>query len=159
MQREESIVKKLSEQFGFLDVSNAARKPRRIWIGAPLDKLRSVLEYAVKNLNFGILCTITGLDEGENFGFIYHLADENGIVLNLKTTLPKVSPFIDTITDLFACAEIYEREIVDLLGVKVNGMAEGNRYPLPDEWPKGQYPLRKDWDPDVLKKGEDSSDG
>jgi Ni,Fe-hydrogenase III component G len=34
---------------------------------------------------------------------------------------------------------------VDLLGIKVNGLASGHRYPLPDNWPKGEYPLRKDW--------------
>ena len=34
---------------------------------------------------------------------------------------------------------------MDLLGIKVNGLAEGQRYPLPEDWPKGDYPLRKDW--------------
>jgi Ni,Fe-hydrogenase III component G len=29
----------------------------------------------------------------------------------------------------------------------VTGLPEGSRYPLPDNWPEGQYPLRKDWKP------------
>ena len=36
---------------------------------------RAVFEHAVKKMGFSILCIITGLDEGENLGFIYHLAD------------------------------------------------------------------------------------
>jgi Ni,Fe-hydrogenase III component G len=36
---------------------------------------------------------------------------------------------------------------VDLLGIQVQGLPTGNRYPLPDDWPANQYPLRKDWQP------------
>jgi len=52
---------------------------------------------------------------------------------------------IKTITDIFPPADIYERELEDLLGAKVDGLGDGKRYPLPDDWPKGEYPLRKDW--------------
>lgn len=151
-EREELIVKKLSGQFGSLDVANAVRRQRRIWIAVPVDEIRSVLEYAVQSMDFSILCAITGLDEGANIGLIYHVADNNGIVLNLKTAIPKDRPDMDTVTGIFASAEIYEREIADLLGVKVRGLPEGKRYPLPDDWPQGQYPLRKDWDPGILEK-------
>jgi len=37
---------------------------------------------------------------------------------------------------------------MDLFGAKVEGLPEGPRYPLPDDWPKNQFPLRKDWKPD-----------
>jgi membrane-bound hydrogenase subunit beta len=33
-------------------------------------------------------------------------------------------------------------------------LPEGFRYPLPDDWPANQYPLRKDWSPEDLKKKE-----
>jgi Ni,Fe-hydrogenase III component G len=49
------------------------------------------------------------------------------------------------VTDRFPSAHIYERELIDLLGAKVEGLPPGNRYPLTDDWPKDQYPLRKDW--------------
>ncbi len=61
---------------------------------------------------------------------------------------------LKTITDYFSSAEIYERELVDLLGVRVEGLKEGKRYPLPDDWPAGQYPLRKDWKVEMLKQKE-----
>jgi Ni,Fe-hydrogenase III component G len=56
---------------------------------------------------------------------------------------------------LFVGAEIYERELVDLLGVKVEGLPSGNRYPLMDDWPKDQFPLRKDWKPPVEESKEE----
>jgi Ni,Fe-hydrogenase III component G len=77
--------------------------------------------------------------------FIYHLAQDTGILLNIKISVPKASPVLMTVSGYFPGAEIYEREVVDLLGAKVEGLPPGNRYPLIDDWPAGQYPLRKDW--------------
>jgi Ni,Fe-hydrogenase III component G len=91
------------------------------------------------------MCLITGLDEGEDLGFLYHVANESGTILCLHTKAPKAEPVIHSVSDRFPSAHIYERELVDLLGAKVEGLPPGNRYPLPDDWPEGQYPLRKDW--------------
>jgi len=112
-----------------------------------------VFDYAVKQMKFLHLCTITGLDEGENLAFIYHLAQDSGILLNLKTSVPKDNPVLKTVMPYFAGAEIYERELVDLLGAKIQGLPAGHRYPLTDDWPKGQFPLRKDWKPLGGKEG------
>jgi len=37
-----------------------------------------------------------------------------------------------------------------MLGVQIEGLPPGKRYPLPDNWPAGQYPLRKDWKTEML---------
>jgi Ni,Fe-hydrogenase III component G len=100
-----------------------------------------------------MLSAITGLDDGETFGIIYHLANDNGIMLNIKTSISKSDPALKTVTGYFPSAEMYEREMADLLGINVKGLTEGNRYPLPDDWPAGEYPLRKDWQ--ALKKLEE----
>ena len=47
---------------------------------------------------------------------------------------------------------LHEREIVDLFGVEVEGLPDGPHYPLPDGWPEGNYPMRKDWDPKKFNK-------
>jgi Ni,Fe-hydrogenase III component G len=70
-----------------------------------------------------------------------------GIMLNIKIKAPKTNPVIPTITDMFPSAEIPEREVEDLLGAKVDGLAAGRRYPLPDDWPQNDHPLLKDWKP------------
>jgi len=41
---------------------------------------------------------------------------------------------------------LYERELLDLLGITPRGHPDPRRLVLPDDWPGG-YPLRKDWKP------------
>ena len=131
--------------FPSLEGKMRVQRERRLWVDVGLDAFRPVFDRAVDDLGFGILCIITGLDEGEELGFIYHIANEAGTILSLHTRVPKDRPVIASVTDRFPCAHIYERELVDLLGARVEGLPPGNRYPLPDDWPEGQYPLRKDW--------------
>jgi len=113
----------------------------------PTDEIGAVLEQVIAEMGFTILCTITGLDLGETLGVIYHMARENGVVLSLEIHVPKAQPLVQSITARFPAAEMYEREMEDLLGIQVQGLAEGRRYPLPDAWPANEFPLRKDWKP------------
>ncbi|MCX5656681.1 MAG: NADH-quinone oxidoreductase subunit C [Candidatus Omnitrophica bacterium] len=112
-----------------------------------LDKFDEVFDYVVKEMHFSELSTITGMDKGDDFAAIYHLNREGKIILSLKVSLNKENPAVKTVTSYFPGADIYEREIMDLLGIEVKGLAPGNRYPLPDNWPKSEHPLRKDWKP------------
>jgi NADH:ubiquinone oxidoreductase subunit C len=88
---------------------------------------------------------ITGLDLGDRFEIIYHLYNDDGVLLNLKTYISREDPRIPTVTGIFPGVFLYERELMDLFGILVEGIPEGRRYPLPDDWPDGEYPLRKDW--------------
>ena len=92
------------------------------------------------------LGTITGLGcLVSNFEVIYHFYDRAGLVFNLKVFTPRENPIIPSVTSVFPGVFFYERELMDLLGIVVEGTPPGRRYPLPDGWPEGQYPLRKDW--------------
>ena len=154
MTNEENILNELVNKFPFLKDKVKIQRERRVYAEVPYRNFDEIFQYAIKNLNFSVLCTITGFDEGQAFGFMYHLARPAGITLNLKTNVPKETPIIKTITGYFPNADIYEREIKDLFGVKVEGLAPGKRYPLPDDWPAGSYPLRKDWKADPPKTKE-----
>ena len=145
MTKEENIQSELIKKFGFLEGKVTVRRQRRVFADVTPENFTKVFEYALKNLSFVMLCTITGLDETTTIGFIYHIAREDGIMLNIKVSVDRDNPVIKTITEYFPGADIYERELMDLLGVKVQGLPEGKRYPLSDDWPAGEYPLRKDW--------------
>ncbi|MBI4708087.1 MAG: NADH-quinone oxidoreductase subunit C [Candidatus Omnitrophica bacterium] len=149
---EQNIMQNLVKEFNFLEGNITQPRERRIFLRVGLDKFTNVLDYLMKHFNFTHLCTITGLDEGENLSFIYHLTKEGGILINIKVSVPKENPVIKSIIPYFAGAEIYERELVDLFGAKVEGLPQGNRYPLTDDWPVGQFPLRKDWKQEMLDK-------
>lgn len=147
--REIKIKQHLLSKFSYLKDKVRVQRDRRVYAEVDYGNFIEVFEYAIQKLNFTFLCTITGLDEGDKISFIYHLTTQSGIILNLKTGVPKEKPILKTIIGYFRGAEIYERELVDLLGVKVEGLPEGKRYPLPDDWPLDQYPLRKDWKPNA----------
>ena len=145
MTNEENIQKELLTRFDFLNDKIKLQRPRRIFVEVPAEKFCEVLEFAVKDMKFSILCAITGYDDGVMLNFLYHLASDKGIVLNLRINTPREKPLIKTITEYFPSADLYERELMDLLGTQVEGLPAGRRYPLPEDWPKGEYPLRKDW--------------
>ncbi len=143
---EETIVRQMQERFGLPAEAVKIQRARRVTIEVPQDRFDEIFAYTVRDLDFTNLCTMTGLDEGDRYAFIYHLAaKDNRIVLNLKTFTPRDGAEIHSVTGFFPSAEMYEREVSDLLGVTVTGLQEGRRYPLPDNWPDGQHPLRKEW--------------
>jgi len=135
----------LVKQFPDLAERVRVQREKRLYVAVEYARFRDVFNYAIDGLCFPILCTITGLDDGENISLIYHLADETGTIMNIQTAIPKQDPVLATVMDRFPAAEIYERELIDLLGVKVPDLPAGKRYPLPDNWPANEYPLRKDW--------------
>ncbi|MCL2832432.1 MAG: NADH-quinone oxidoreductase subunit C [Treponema sp.] len=142
-EREEALVKKLTEKFNFLEPR--IQRERRIWADVPREKFLEVLRFLRDELNFYSLCSVTGLDCGEHFQLVYNLAETGGIVFGLKEIAPKTDPVFDTATDLYKGGVLYELEASNLLGLTIRGIPGDIRYPLPDSWPQGQYPLRKDW--------------
>jgi len=153
MTTEEKVQKELQAKFSFLVDKVEVQRARRLWAEVDYSNFRTVFEFSIDQLKFFLLCTITGLDDGDKLGLIYHLASADGTVLNIKTSVPMQNPVIQTVTDLFPAAEIYERELVDLLGAKVEGLKLAFRYPLTDDWPVDQYPLRKSWKMPASEKG------
>jgi membrane-bound hydrogenase subunit beta len=155
MNKEEEIKQELIKNFNFPEDRIRIPKERRVFVDVSMKEFEEVLKFLMDKTHFDTLCTITGLDEGTVLGLIYHLTRQDGIVINIKTSVPKDNPKIKTIMGYFPSAEYYEREVVDLLGIKVEGLPEGSRYPLPESWPDGQYPLRKDWKSDMSGKEDE----
>jgi len=152
MTEEEKIKQGLEEKFAYLKDAVIIKRRGRIFAEVSLEKFDEVFDYAVKQMRFLALSAISGLDAGDAFAVIYHLNRDGKIILNLRVSLSKENPTVKTITSYFPGADIYERELMDLFGIQVNGLTLGNRYPLPDNWPKGEHPLRKDWKGSTCKK-------
>ena len=146
--KEETIKQDLETRFPALAGKIVIQRARRVWVEVPFELFHPVLDLCVDSLGVNILLTITGLDQVDTFGVIYHMATPEGVIVNLKIRLPRDSAVIRSVTARFPSADAYERELKDLLGIEVTGLPEGPRYPLPDNWPAGQYPLRKDWKSD-----------
>lgn len=98
---------------------------------------------------WGYLCTITGVDRpavGESgqdvIDVMYHFAEGEAVV-TLHVYLPYDNLHIPSLCSLIPSASIYEREVMELLGVTIDNTPNTNKLVLPDEWPDNVYPLRK----------------
>lgn len=98
---------------------------------------------ALKQHDVQHLSTISGIDRGDAITVVYHL-DCRPALLSLKLNLPKSTPKIRTVTDIFPGAILYERELMEMLGIKVEGHPDPRRLFLPEDWPAQVYPLRKE---------------
>jgi Ni,Fe-hydrogenase III component G len=146
MSLEENIKNELEGKFSYLAGAIVVQRQRRIFVDIPKDNFTEVFEYLINTCQFSILSAITGMDEGNNmFSVMYHLGRETGQMCMARIHIPRENLLIKTVTGYFPSAEAYEREMVDLLGIQVEGLAPGHRYPLPDNWPQGEFPLRKEW--------------
>jgi membrane-bound hydrogenase subunit beta len=110
------------------------------------------LQYANLKLGYHKGKHIVGTDEGENIGLSYILSNDENVLLVLREWVPKSAAHVRSMGELYPSLMLHEREMVDLFGVQVSGLPEGPRYPLPDCWPDGEYPLRKEWNPAYFNK-------
>ena len=90
---------------------------------------------------------ISGVDLGGQIAVTYHIDCGGGTLLSLKLKLDERAPTLRTVTDIFPGVVLYERELIDMLGVKVEGHPDPRRLFLPDDWPAEEYPLRRGWKP------------
>jgi membrane-bound hydrogenase subunit beta len=91
----------------------------------------------------------SGYDLGETIELVYHFSLFHGqkakeVSLNMTLALPKTHPEIDTIADLLPGALISEQEKQEMLGVRIRGIPKDHRVFIPDEFPDGVYPWRRD---------------
>jgi Ni,Fe-hydrogenase III component G len=140
----ETILEKINGEIKDKILEASVAAPRRINVRVERRQLLGVLAYFKDQLHFTHLATISGVDLGENFEVIYHLSNETTSV-NLRTLTPRSEPKIPSVCALIPGAILYERELQDMFGLVVEGIPDPRRLLLCDDWPQGQYPLRKDW--------------
>ncbi len=89
----------------------------------------------------------SGVDTFDGLEILYHFAlDTSGIIVSISVLLKdRNDPHIDTITTVTRSAWWIEREIHELFGIEFDGNSDLRPLLLPDDWPKGVYPLRKDF--------------
>ncbi len=111
------------------------------------DVLTALLEADPKTA----VIAITGIDLGPTIGVFYHIRTSKRGIITIKVEVPKEKPQIKTISDLVPGASFDELEVTDLVGVVFKGHPSPGRLVLPDNWPDGIFPLRKDAKLDNLK--------
>ena len=143
----ENAVNLLKEKLANEILEFRVPKPRRAYVLLKPECHKKAISALMKNDENIMLSTITGVDLGNEIELNYHMACEGAVTL--KNRVPREKPFTKTITDIIPGANLYEREVFDLLGVVFEGHPDLKRLMLPDSWPQGNYPLRRDWKPPV----------
>jgi NADH-quinone oxidoreductase subunit C len=143
------IVKEISEKFSeevlwfvcFRDECSIVLKK---------EKVKEILRY-LKNtpgLEFDYLVDLTAVDylgfREPRFDVVYHLTSiKHRHRIRVKAQVPEKGCCIDSVTDLWATANWFERECFDMFGIHFNGHPDLRRILMPEDW-KG-FPLRKDY--------------
>jgi Ni,Fe-hydrogenase III component G len=104
---------------------------------------KEALQILLDNVKDTTMCAITGVDVGPNIRLLYHVRADNSII-TIQTEVSKQNPTIASVTNMVPAANFHEREANDLFGVVFEGHPSPGRLVLPDRWPEGIYPLRKD---------------
>jgi membrane-bound hydrogenase subunit beta len=122
---------------------------RSLWIEVKTSAFRGAVEHICRLQEYPHLAIISSSDLGPEVELIYHFTIYYGyhleeLSLGLRVKLPKSDLRIPTITDLIPGAIFTERETQEMMGVEVVGIPDGRRLFLPEDFPEGAYPWRKD---------------
>ena len=117
---------------------------------------------ALREAEWGYLAAITGLDRmpdeaaeaPASLEALYHFC-AGAAVVTVRVRLPRDAAHLPSLRDLFAVADFYEIELSEMFGIDVAGIERTEHLFLPDAWPVGLYPLRKDADLSQLHERSD----
>lgn len=99
-------------------------------------------------LSFDYLICMTGMDWGETLGVVYHLEStrhHHRLVVRMETS-DRTNPELPSASDIWATANLNEREIFDFFGIRFINHPDMRRLFLRNDWVG--YPFRKDYDAD-----------
>lgn len=144
----DTFLKNISGRFGSKILHVDKKSDKRAYIDIYPKDIKEVVRYVFKDQAFR-MNTASGVDDFDALEILYHFShDPSGITISIRAIIKdKQSPHIDTITDITASAWWIERELHELFGIGFDGNKDLRPLLLPDDWPKGVYPLRKDFAP------------
>lgn len=139
---EGNIVSKITEILGSKKIKRIdSPRARRVNLEVGRSELYDVA-LILKNEGFHHLSTITVQEDSDTLEVIYHLSN-GGDVINLRLGLSLNDLILPTLTDVYPGALLYEQEVNEFTGIEFKGHPSMSRLILPEQWPKGSYPLRK----------------
>jgi len=109
---------------------------------------------AVMDARWGYLVAITGLDLGPDDGRLEVLYTFAGgaALLTLRVPVPRDDAKVPSLVSVIPSVSFYERELMEMFGVTVEGTPNPDKLFLPEDWPDGVYPLRKDFSMEQLNR-------
>ncbi len=137
----------LKEKFGSAIRQADLPSEDRLYVHVEPSKLKAVCQHVFHDLDARYVVTVGADDRPYSGGFLvaHNFAfDREHLLCSLMAELPAEAPRVDSISDTVPAANWGEREFRDLVGIEPVGHRYPKRLVLPDGWPDGVHPLRKD---------------
>jgi NADH-quinone oxidoreductase subunit C len=97
-------------------------------------------------LKIDFVNAIFAVDRTDSLEMVYVLFSlEKRHKLCLKAKLPRKDAEIDSVTPIWEAANWFEREILELFGIKFKGHPDPGPLLLAEDWNEG-YPMLRDWE-------------
>jgi Ni,Fe-hydrogenase III large subunit/Ni,Fe-hydrogenase III component G len=152
-------LKQLKEKFGPAIRRADLPSDGRLFVFIEPAVVKPVCQYLFRDLDARYVISIGADDRpfsgsflvAHNFAF-----DKEHLLCSVLTTVPAENPKLDSISDVVPAANWAEREFRDLVGIEPVGHRYPKRLVLPDGWPEGMHPLRKDFPWNQVPAGYDS---
>jgi len=114
----------------------------RFWIPMTPEELIPAVRTLKEQLSIIQLAVIVGEDIRD--AFVANYIFTGGHVVVLQVRIDREKPEVPALAGLLPGAMVYERELHDLFGIHPAGHPDLRRQAVPEDWPAGVYPLRKD---------------
>jgi NADH-quinone oxidoreductase subunit C len=102
---------------------------------------------AVQAAGYNAFLDMTAVDwypTSPRFQLSYHICSHKfKEVLRLRAMVDEADASVESVTQVWAGANYYEREVFDLFGIRFEGHPNLRRILMPDDW--AGHPLRKDY--------------
>ena len=135
----------LQNKFGDKILNVYKRSDRRLYVDIDPAAVVPVSSYMFNDLDARFQIS-SGVDTPRGvIEILYHFAfDRDDLLVVIRTSVDKENPEIDSITSAVPAAEWIEQELWELLGITFLNHPNLKHLLLVDDWPEGNYPLRRD---------------
>ncbi len=122
-----------------------APSPTRIYVDIDISDFLLWIQFLLNKLSSRFI-TASAVDTPRGkIEILYHFAFyELPQVLSLRVSIPKENPEIESIAPFLKAGEWIEREMAELFGIRFLHHPNLKKLLLPEDWPEGKYPLRRD---------------
>jgi len=142
----DEALKSITDRFGSRILKVERQSVKRAYLDIYPKDIVDIVKYIFNDMAFRFNIA-SAVDDFDGLEILYHFShDASGFVISIRALLKdKSDPHIDTITGITRSAWWIEREIHELFGIEFDGNSDLRPLLLPDDWPSGVYPLRKNF--------------
>jgi Ni,Fe-hydrogenase III component G len=115
----------------------------RVWVSLNPNELVNAVNVLRDRFSIIQLAVIAGEDLRDAFMANYVFTSQKRVVV-LQVRIDRQNPEVPSLAGMIPGAMVYERELKDLFGINPVGHPDLRRQAVPEDWPEGVYPLRKD---------------